>query len=275
MKRIVLFAVFACLGAAFAKTPEGWTDDYDAALRQAAAEKKNVLADFSGSDWCKWCQRLDQEVFATDMFRRHAPDRYVLLYVDLPADPKALSEKARERNLKLAQRFEVRAFPTVLVLDATGAELARLGYQKGGAEVFLRSLDDAVRGAPERAKYLKPLEDDWKSVQERLHKETTALQEEYLPKLTNTVSILSPEERVKQSAAMYKEVQSALFETVLPKYVPLFEKALEGIRAVTVPDSLKEAKQELLEEKESEFGMMKAMLEQYKRRQADPSVDDD
>lgn len=72
MKRIVLFAVFACLGAAFAKTPEGWTDDYDAALRQAAAEKKTVLADFSGSDWCKWCQKLDQEVFSTADFRKAA-----------------------------------------------------------------------------------------------------------------------------------------------------------------------------------------------------------
>ena len=136
MKRIVLFAVFACLGAAFAKTPEGWTDDYDAALRQAAAEKKTVLADFSGSDWCKLCQKLDQEVFSTAEFRKAAPARYVLLYVDLPSDPKALSEQARARNMKLAQRYAVRQFPTVLALDATGKELARPVIRKAARRLF-------------------------------------------------------------------------------------------------------------------------------------------
>ena len=49
----MLCAAFFAL-AAFAKTstPEGWLDDYDAALKKAAAENKHVVIDFSGSDWC-------------------------------------------------------------------------------------------------------------------------------------------------------------------------------------------------------------------------------
>ena len=51
MKRLI-FGVVVCVAvlAAQAKTstPAGWTDDYDAALKRAAAEKKLVLADFSG-----------------------------------------------------------------------------------------------------------------------------------------------------------------------------------------------------------------------------------
>lgn len=275
MKRIVLFAVFACLGAAFAKTPEGWTDDYDAALRQAAAEKKTVLADFSGSDWCKWCQKLDQEVFSTAEFRKAASARYVLLYVDLPSDPKALSEQARARNMKLAQRYAVRQFPTVLALDATGKELARTGYQKGGAAAFLKTLEEAVLGAPEREKYLKPLEDAWAAVREALQKESEPQQEAYLAKMTNTVATLSAEEKVKRGQEAMQEMQTALFGTVVPKYVPLFEKALADIRAAVVPANLEEAKQSFLQECETEHGMLKAMLVQFERQQANPSSDDE
>ena len=37
--------------------------DYKAALAKAKAENKDVLIDFSGSDWCRWCVKLDKEVF--------------------------------------------------------------------------------------------------------------------------------------------------------------------------------------------------------------------
>ena len=54
MKTLITIALTVSALAVQAKTstPAGWTDDYDAALKRAAAEKKLVLADFSGSDWC-------------------------------------------------------------------------------------------------------------------------------------------------------------------------------------------------------------------------------
>ena len=51
MKQLMATILMACAGFAFAATPEGWTDDYEAALKRAAEEKKNVLVDFTGSDW--------------------------------------------------------------------------------------------------------------------------------------------------------------------------------------------------------------------------------
>ena len=83
MKKSLLL-LCAALGAlaSFAKTstPEGWLDDYDAALKKAAAENKHVVVDFSGSDWCGWCKRLDKEVFATDEFKKAASEKYVLRF---------------------------------------------------------------------------------------------------------------------------------------------------------------------------------------------------
>ena len=65
MKTLIAIALTVPVLAAQAKTstPAGWTDDYDVALKRAAAENKLVLADFSGSDWCGWCKKLDKEVF--------------------------------------------------------------------------------------------------------------------------------------------------------------------------------------------------------------------
>ena len=71
MKKTIAAVLSATAFAALAETstPAGWTDDYDAALERAAKENKLILADFSGSDWCGWCQRLDKEVFDTEEFR--------------------------------------------------------------------------------------------------------------------------------------------------------------------------------------------------------------
>ena len=42
-----------------------WLTDAHAALDKAQAEDKIVLLDFTGSDWCIWCQRLKGEIFDT------------------------------------------------------------------------------------------------------------------------------------------------------------------------------------------------------------------
>lgn len=42
----------------------GFTTDYDAALKRAAEQGKRTLVLFTGSDWCVWCKKLDDETFA-------------------------------------------------------------------------------------------------------------------------------------------------------------------------------------------------------------------
>jgi len=133
----------ALLAGAKTSTPAGWTDDYEAALKRAASEKKLVVADFSGSDWCGWCKRLDREVFDTEEFRRAATNDYVLLMIDTPSDRSLLSEKARKQNPELVKKYEIRGFPTVLMLDATGKVVHKTGYRRGGPLPYLEMLKAA------------------------------------------------------------------------------------------------------------------------------------
>ena len=43
---------------------DGWLTDYTKAQAQAKAEKKLLVMDFTGSDWCGWCIKLNKEVFS-------------------------------------------------------------------------------------------------------------------------------------------------------------------------------------------------------------------
>ena len=51
-------AAFAATVLAATSTPQGFTDNLDEALKSAKANKRYVVAVFSGSDWCGWCKKL-------------------------------------------------------------------------------------------------------------------------------------------------------------------------------------------------------------------------
>ena len=122
----------------------GWGDDYDKALAQAKAEKKLVVLDFTGSDWCGWCIKLDKEVFSKKEFKDYAKGNLVLVEVDFPQGKK-LSKKTKEQNDKLQAQYGVKGYPTIVVLNPEGQKVGELGYQEGGPAPFTAKLD-ALKG---------------------------------------------------------------------------------------------------------------------------------
>lgn len=140
-------------------TPAGWTDNFEAAKKQAAIEGKLLLVDFSGSDWCVWCQRLHDEIFSKKEFNVPAEKKYVCVFIDMPQKAK-LPAEVEAQNKDLLMRFRVSGFPTVLVLDAEGNELARTGYQKTEPEKYLEHLETITK----TARIVKALEAEIKSL---------------------------------------------------------------------------------------------------------------
>ncbi len=119
----------------------GWSDDYEKALAQAKAEKKIVLLDFTGSDWCPWCIKLDKEVYEKPKFKDYAKDNLVLVTVDFP-NGKHLAKKVKDQNDKLKQEFKVEGFPTTVLLDGDGKKLGEFsGYVEGGPDVFISKIE--------------------------------------------------------------------------------------------------------------------------------------
>ena len=130
----------ATLTTAFADR-DGWTADYDAAKKQAAAEKKDLLLDFTGSDWCGWCIKLDKEVFQKDAFKTGVKDKLVLVEVDFPKDKSKLSDATQAQNEKLRGEFKIKGYPSIVLCDAGGKPYAQTGYQADGPEKYVTHLN--------------------------------------------------------------------------------------------------------------------------------------
>jgi len=120
-----------------------WLTDFEAAKRDAAKREVPILADFSGSDWCRWCMKLDEEVFRQTEFAKYAKDNLVLFLADFPSRKKQTDE-VRRQNKALADKFGIKGYPTVLLLDADGKVLVRTGYMRGGAEKYVEHLKEIL-----------------------------------------------------------------------------------------------------------------------------------
>ena len=53
-----------------------WYINLEEAVKVAKEENKNILVNFTGSDWCVWCIRLSDEVFTQDEFGKYAKDNF-------------------------------------------------------------------------------------------------------------------------------------------------------------------------------------------------------
>ena len=72
-----------------------WLTDLPKAQAQAKEEKKMVLLDFTGSDWCGWCIKLHNEVFSKPEFAEYARKNLVLVEVDFPRKKKLGAEQKK------------------------------------------------------------------------------------------------------------------------------------------------------------------------------------
>ena len=130
------------LGGAVAARAEEltWLTDAAKAQAQAKSDKKLVLLDFTGSDWCGWCIRLHKEVFSKPEFAEYAKKNLVLVEVDFPRR-KQLSAEQKKANGALAAKYQIEGYPTLIILDGTGQKVGGLGYMAGGPKAFLAELE--------------------------------------------------------------------------------------------------------------------------------------
>lgn len=120
-----------------------WNDNLEKAVEIAKKQDKAILINFSGSDWCKWCKKLDTEVFSQNEFINYAKKNLVLVKIDFPQytpqDPKVQSY-----NREVAQMFRVQGFPTVVVINKNQKLAGYTGYQEGGAGNYIKYLKSVL-----------------------------------------------------------------------------------------------------------------------------------
>ena len=117
-----------------------WYTDLNKAIEIANKENKPIMLFFTGSDWCGWCKKLQNEVFTKSEFKAWAKANVVLMEVDFPSANVPQSDELKTQNRMLQQQFGVRGYPTCWFINADKlkdgkanfTQLGSKGYEAGG-----------------------------------------------------------------------------------------------------------------------------------------------
>ncbi|MBP1224400.1 thioredoxin family protein [Flavobacterium sp. 1355] len=150
MKKILLIALFF-VGAYATQAQElKWYTDVREAITVSNKENKPMLMFFTGSDWCGWCIRLQNEVLKTPEFTKWASQNVILVELDYPRRTQQTAE-IKTQNNELQQAFGIQGFPTIYFTSAESKDgkvnfkgLGQTGYVAGGPSAWLAVAEGIV-----------------------------------------------------------------------------------------------------------------------------------
>jgi thioredoxin-related protein len=126
-----------------AGTPPAWHHNLQEAEAEAKKDHKLILLNFSGSDWCGPCIKLEREIFENEQFQAYAAQHLVLVNADFPRLKKNQLDKQQVAlNEKMAEQYnKTGAFPLTLLLDAEGKVLRKWeGFPAKETKSFIAEL---------------------------------------------------------------------------------------------------------------------------------------
>ncbi|OXA79857.1 protein disulfide-isomerase [Flavobacterium aquidurense] len=143
MKKIFLIIFFLTGVFAMQSQELKWYTDVKEAITESNKVHKPMLMFFTGSDWCGWCIRLQNEVLKTPEFTKWAAENVVLVELDYPRRTPQTPE-IKNQNSELQQAFGVQGFPTIYFTSAEAKDgkvnfkgLGQTGYVAGGPTAWL------------------------------------------------------------------------------------------------------------------------------------------
>lgn len=212
---------------------EGWTQDFEAAKATAAKEKKDLLIDFTGSDWCGWCIKLNEEVFSKDAFRNVVPNDFVLVEIDFPQDESKITPETKKQNEGLQEKYGIQGFPTIILADAAGRPYAKTGYEEGGPEKYVAHLAtlreaktarDAAFGKAAKAEGLEKA----KLLAEGLAKVDPELHNTFYTEEVKAITDVDKQDTLGFAKKAKLAAQTKDFETKFKEIVPKLNEKVEA-----------------------------------------------
>ncbi|MBC8984909.1 thioredoxin family protein [Pedobacter sp. N36a] len=120
-----------------------WNENFNEAQQQAKNTHKQLLINFSGSDWCGPCIRLRKEILESEVFEAYAKENLVLVRADFPRQKKNQLPAAQvKQNESLAEQYNPEGkFPYTLLLDENGKVIKTWdGYPNEPADKFVSEI---------------------------------------------------------------------------------------------------------------------------------------
>ena len=113
------------------------------ALAKAKTENRLVLLDFTGSDWCGWCMKLEEESLSKPEFVNYAAKYLEVVIVDFPMRH-PLDPGLKQANAALKSKYGVSGFPTLVALSPDGKVVwQQVGFAEGGPFGLIAPLNHA------------------------------------------------------------------------------------------------------------------------------------
>jgi protein disulfide-isomerase len=116
-----------------------WVTDFAKAKEMAQKSQKPIFIYFTGSDWCSWCMKMDKEILKTPAFIRQAAPEFIFMKVDFPTYT-VLDEATVKQNEELKNQYNIRGFPTIVILDPHGDMVTQLHYENVGGDAYAKNL---------------------------------------------------------------------------------------------------------------------------------------
>lgn len=121
-----------------------WADDYANALKMAQATGKPLLLAFMGSGWCPWSIKMEEDILSKTEFSTAMCEDVLFVRLDFPQqDVLSLEKKVQFNNLK--RRYMIQELPTLVLVDASGEEIYKIGYVPMEAQEVAACLKMAIR----------------------------------------------------------------------------------------------------------------------------------
>lgn len=147
----IFFLCFLALQMSAQESALKWETDVPKAVDLAIKEKKPLFLFFTGSDWCGWCKRLQNEVFSKPEFAAWAKQKVVLVELDFPR-MKQVDPDIQKQNYEIAQMFGVQGYPTVWFVTASRndaqilfGKLGSTGYVAGGPNAWIEGANKILQ----------------------------------------------------------------------------------------------------------------------------------
>lgn len=121
MKILTKFTALLVLAMGAHALPQAPT--IDDAMVQAAEQNRDILLDFTGSDWCTACVHLRTQIIGSEDFEKAYGEKFIMVAVDFPRNPNLLAsipEEVRAQRNQLLSSYRIEGLPAVVLLDAKG-----------------------------------------------------------------------------------------------------------------------------------------------------------
>ncbi|BAE80945.1 thioredoxin/thiol-disulfide isomerase [Chlamydia felis Fe/C-56] len=118
-------------------------ESYANAVEQSKKDKKYIGLFFTGSDWCIWCIKMQDQILNTPEFQQYAKDNLHMVELDFPQS-NSQPEDVKQQNQALKSKYGVNGFPTLVFIDANGNEKVRMGFEYGGGDNYVKKIQAAL-----------------------------------------------------------------------------------------------------------------------------------